>query len=233
MCLAVVRSPNQVDVEFLPKCLHDMGAVPMRDALQAAVDQVDGSRYSAVLMGYALCGMGLAGLTARSVPLVVPRGHDCITLFLGSKEKYLEYFQSHPGVYFKTTGWIERGEDIDQLGGRTIHDKLGGRLSYEDLVAKYGEDNAEFLYGQLRDYTRNYGQLTFIEMGVEPDSSFERRTLEEARRRGWKFEKVRGDMSLIQRMVDGQWDDRDFLLVPPGWRVVAKYDEGIIGAEKS
>ena len=58
----------------------------------------------------ALCSNGLVGLTARNIPVVVPRAHDCITLFLGSKERYLDYFQSHTGVYFKTSGWIERGE---------------------------------------------------------------------------------------------------------------------------
>jgi len=40
--------------------------------------------------------------------------------------------------------------------------------SYEQLVAKYGEDNAKFLYEQLCNMTRNYTGLTFIEMGIEP-----------------------------------------------------------------
>ncbi|MEK7407158.1 MAG: DUF1638 domain-containing protein [Acidobacteriota bacterium] len=232
MCAAVARSPNQVDVEFLPKGLHDLGAAEMLAHLQTAVDRVDGARYEAALMGYALCGTGLAGLAARSIPLVAPRAHDCITLFLGSKERYLEYFQNHPGVYFKTSGWIERGQNLGQLGGQlSMHDKLGGRRSYEELVAKYGEENAKYLWETLGDYRRHYRQLTFIEMGIEPDGSFERATREEAEQRGWQFEKVRGDMALIQRLVDGPWDDGDFLVVPPGGRIVARYDEGIIGAE--
>ena len=53
--------------------------------------------------------------------LVVPRAHDCITLFLGSKERYLDYFQTHPGVYFKTSGWIERGEGLTQYHQDSIH----------------------------------------------------------------------------------------------------------------
>ena len=233
MCAAVARSPNQVDIEFLPKGLHDMGAEGMRSGLQAAVDGTDGSRYEAALLGYALCGNGLAGLTARSVPLVAPRAHDCITLFLGSKERYLDYFQQHPGVYFKTSGWIERGDSLQQLRHFSIQDKMGMVYTYEELVARYGEDNARYLYEELGECRRNYRQLTFIEMGVEPDDRFERRTQEEAARRGWKFEKVQGDMALIQRLVDGRWDERDFLVVPPGWRIVARYDEAIIGAEKA
>jgi hypothetical protein len=69
-------------------------------------------------------------------------------------------------------------------------------------------------------------------MGVEPDDRFERQTREEAARRGWAFEKVRGDLSLIERLLDARWDAEDFLVVPPGWRVVARYDDGIIAAEE-
>jgi hypothetical protein len=45
MCAAVARSPNQVDVEFLPKGLHDSGAVLMLDRLQAALNAVDEADY--------------------------------------------------------------------------------------------------------------------------------------------------------------------------------------------
>lgn len=221
ICAAVARSPNQVDIEFLPKGLHDRGAAAMVERLQAALDTVDESRYEAVVFGYALCGTGLVGLTARGRPVVLPRGHDCITLFLGAKERYIEYFSSHPGVYFKTSGWIERGEDLKQTA-------MGN--TYNSLVARFGEEKAAFVWEQL---THNYRQLTFIEMGVEPDGRFERETREEATRRGWQFEKVRGDMSLIERLVDAKWEAEDFLVVPPGWRVVARYDDSIIGAEKA
>jgi len=70
-------------------------------------------------------------------------------------------------------------------------------------------------------------------MGVEPDERFERQTQEEAAERGWKFEKVQGDMSLIRRLLEGPWDEADFLVVAPGWRVKAAYDERIIQAEKA
>jgi hypothetical protein len=231
MCAAVARSPHQVDVEFLPKGLHDLGAAPMRERLQAAVDALDESGYDAVLMGYALCGTGLAGLTARGLPIVLPRGHDCITLFLGSKERYLRYFNEHPGVYFKTTGWIERGQGLDQLNRRDLRDRTGIGYTYAELLERYGEDNAKYLYEQLGNYTRNYSQLTFIEMGVEPDDRFERTTREDAAARGWRFEKVPGDMRLFLRLVSGDWDEADFLVVPPGCRVVARHDDNIMGVE--
>jgi hypothetical protein len=229
ICAAVARSPHLVDIEFLPKGLHDIGSEKMLDRVQTAVDRVQ--NYDAILLGYGLCNNGLAGLTARTIPVVLPRAHDCITLFMGSKERYLEYFNSHPGVYFKTTGWIERAENGGELRQLSIQNQLGIDMSYEKLVEKYGEDNARFLFEEL-GFSKNYGQFTFIEMGVEPDGRFEEHTRKLAEERNWKFEKLQGDLSMIQRLVDGKWDEKEFLVVPPGWRVLAKYDEGIVTAEE-
>jgi len=55
MCAAVARAPHLVDIEFLPKGLHDIGSAKMSARLQEAVDTVDAERYQAVLLGYALC----------------------------------------------------------------------------------------------------------------------------------------------------------------------------------
>ncbi len=174
VCAAVARSTNQIDVEFLPKGLHDIGQEGMSRRLQEVLAAVDEARYEAVLFGYGLCSNGLVGLAARSIPLVIPRAHDCITLFLGGKDRYQEYFEGHPGVYFQTSGWIERGDSTQQRNPQSIAEKSGMLQSYDEMVAKYGEDNAKYLYGLLGDMTRNYRGIAFVEMGIEPDDRFER-----------------------------------------------------------
>ena len=35
-------------------------------------------------------------LIARHTPIVMPRAHDCITLYLGSRERYQAQFERHP-----------------------------------------------------------------------------------------------------------------------------------------
>jgi hypothetical protein len=76
MCHAVAQSPHIVDIEFLPKGLHDLGSAVMRERVQAALDKVDSTGYDAVLFGYGLCNNGLVGVTAREIPVVLPRAHD-------------------------------------------------------------------------------------------------------------------------------------------------------------
>ena len=228
MCFAVARSPHQVDVEFLPKGLHDLGSEPMRRTLQECVDRVDAQQFEAVLMGYALCGNGLVGLRARTVPIVIPRAHDCIALLMGSRQKYQEYFDANPGVYYRSTGWLERGGNLEQV----FRDRTGVGHSLQELVTQYGEDNGTYLDEQLTAYKRTYRQITFIETGLEPDGSFEQNAREEAAQKTWKFEKVSGNLSLFQKLVSGNWPDDDFLIVKPGWRVTPRYDERILGVEE-
>jgi hypothetical protein len=203
----------------------------MRTRVQEAVDEADGSACDAVLLGYALCNNGLHGVVARDVPLIFPRAHDCITLFMGCRKRYLEYFSENPGAYYKTSGWIERDHTEGDLQQLSIGHVYGMDLSFPEMVEKYGEDNARFLYDTLCHTTRHYNKLTFIEMGVEPDDRFERQTRQEAAERGWDFDKVRGDLAIFRKLADGDWDEDTFLIVPPGGRIVARYDERIVAVD--
>ena len=81
-CYLVAISSTQIDVEFLRKGLHDLETTDMVSKIQATIDFVDPEAgYDAILLGYARCNDGLVGVTARSIPLVVPPAHDCVTFF--------------------------------------------------------------------------------------------------------------------------------------------------------
>lgn len=230
VCAVVLQSSRTIDVEFLPKGLHDIGAQKMQARLQEVLNRVDESIYEAILFGYGLCNNGLVGLTARSVPIVIPRAHDCISVFMGSKEKYRDYFTAHPGTYYLTSGWVERGSAPGELGQQGIGAQMGMHLSYEELVEKYGEDNAAFLYEELTGWTRNYSHMTYIDMGLGSDARYEAEGQAQAKEKGWEYNRLEGDISMLQRLVDGSWPDEEFLVVPPGHKVAPSYDEKIIKA---
>ena len=131
--LCAAQSPNTIDIVLVPQGLHnepDKLRLAVQEALKAETDP-RGRKYDASLLGYGLCSNGIAGLQA-GIPIIVPRAHDCITLLLGSKEKYREYFDSHPGVYWYSSGWIE-------------HSLQPGRERVELLLQTYREKYGEFL----------------------------------------------------------------------------------------
>ena len=87
------------------------------------------------------------------------------------------------------------------------------------------------------DIREEYGACATIvfdyyhETGIEPDDRFEQAARDEAAARGWKYERLSGDLSLLERLVDGRWDEEDFLVIAPGQRIAISYDERIVQAE--
>jgi len=182
-------SPHQIDVEFLPAELHVIGRVRMKNRLSEYLAAVNEDGYDALLLGYALCSGGIVGLSAGKIPLIVPRAHDCITLFLGSRARYQDYFFANGGTYFMTTGYNALNDGIEMMPF--------------------------------------YSKLAFIETGIEPDGTYEQRARDIANVRNWEFEKLTGNLSLLRRFVGGDWND-DFLIVPPGKRIQAAYNDDVI-----
>jgi len=64
-------------------------------------------------------------------------------------------------------------------------------------------------------------------MGVGDNTAVEAHTRSEADRRGWTFERMAGDVVLVRRLLDGDWEN-DFLTLEPNQQIVMTYNDQVI-----
>jgi hypothetical protein len=222
--LFAAQSPHVIDAVYLPKGLHDTPR-EMTGVLQAEIDRTDPAQDEAIVLGYGLCSRGTAGVRAREIPLVIPRCHDCITLFLGSRQAYREYFDQHPGTYYFTAGWIERGGATME---RMPEEGFGMGQGLQEYVDRYGEDNGRFLWEFENQWQKHYTTAAYITL-PGCDSPAVRRSAEEiAARNGWEVVELCGSTRLFEAMCGGEWREADFLIVPPGGEIAQATDEGVL-----
>ncbi|NMA67499.1 MAG: DUF1638 domain-containing protein [Clostridiaceae bacterium] len=224
------RSENFIDVTTLRQGLHDTPDL-LKENLQKAIDLIDNGEdiqtcgpyydedFDAILIAYGLCSNGIAGISSKKYKLVIPRAHDCITLFLGSKDKYKEYFDSHRGVYWFNRGWLENAP----MPGKRRYNML--RKIYAD---HYGEENADYLMDMEQGWLKEYKWCTFIDWPEFDNQQAKQETKKNAEFLNWNYDEILGNKKLLEDFLNGNWDEDRFLIVPPGKSVAPSYDENII-----
>lgn len=221
ICQAILESENTVFPVFTRKLSHEAPG-RLREIIQQEIDSADPSEFNYILLGFGLCGNAIAGLKARYVPLVIPRAHDCCTLFLGSREAYVRYFGDRPSCRWTSGGYMGAGDDY--LRNSEVYQFLGLNLTWEELVEKYGAENAEYIRETLAPRDGSNEQVVFIQTPPYAHFDFHRQAERDAVQNGRKFELIRGDIRLLRMLIGGNWPEDEFLIVPPGGAVEGVYD---------
>ncbi|MGD0650701.1 MAG: DUF1638 domain-containing protein [Verrucomicrobiia bacterium] len=231
LAVLAAGAKTEARIQYLEIGLHTGPAEQHRVALQSAIDAVATGRFDAIALAYGLCNRGIVGLQARTLPVVIPRAHDCIGMLLGSSQRYLAELESHPGTYFQSPGWVEHLPADHMLRQQNLPVGPGLKMTREDLVARYGEENAAYLLEQLTGFTRHYCRLAYISTPVPQAENHERAAAEIARQQGWTFDRLPGDLGWLRRLLDGDWTEQEFLKLKPGERLGLRYDSQLIAAE--
>jgi hypothetical protein len=226
---AAAVSPATVSVRLYDQGLHNRPK-SLRATLQAEIDAIQPGTCDAILLAYGICGTSTVGLSARHTPLVMPRAHDCITLYLGSRQRYQQEFDTHPGTYWYSLDYLERNEAGSSVALGAANLDMINDL-YETYVTKYGKDNADYLIEAMGEWGKHYDRAVFIDMGLGDGQAFEQTARDQAERRGWLFERKTGDPRLLRMLINGEWPAADFLVVPPGQTIRQAGNEGLIAAE--
>jgi hypothetical protein len=233
-CEALARSiyhisaetKHTVSVRLFGQGLHNRPK-NLRTILQEEIDQIPSGEFDAILLVYGMCGTSTVGLTARGTRLVIPRAHDCITLYLGSRERYQEEFERHPGTYWYSVDYIERAEKGASvaLGAAGIEET---EAQYEEYVKKFGKETADYLIEEMRKWTTHYTRAAFIDTGLGNTAEYEQMAKDKAQRDGWVYERINGNRRLLEILINGNWSDEDFLIVPPGHTIRQDIGEKLI-----
>ena len=224
-CDLVARSPHIIDLEFVPMLAHTKPATLNRmiaDKISESFSE-SGRKYEALILGYGLCGNSVIGLSCP-VPMIIPRAHDCCTIQLGSKERFAAVFGDMLSARWSSTGYHERchalgsaNDDEEQLASYKTS------TQYMKYVEQYGEEDADYIWETMHPAMETDKGVYIKIDGFEYSNA-----LEEYKSRLDKMDKqlivADGDVSMLKALIDGEWDDGRFLIVPPGKKIAGIYD---------
>ena len=105
---------------------------------------------------------------------------------------------TEPGTFYLTRGWIECGDDP--------------YTEYLKMVERYGPDKA---FRLEKAVIANYTRLAFIRTGDEQLEDYRAYARKVAGFFDLKYEELQGSRVLLERLIQGPWDE-GFLVVEPG-----------------
>ncbi|NUQ00826.1 MAG: DUF1638 domain-containing protein, partial [Armatimonadetes bacterium] len=227
----VAEQGVEFDRVLLDAGLHSR-PTELHDRLQATIDAVDPAAHHTMALLYGLCGRAVVGLETGAVPLLIPRLHDCIGLFLGSAEAYWEQFRACPGTLYLTPGWCEKEAHPDS-GRLDVARHAWSATLHPDFglwSARYGEGAATWIVDFLQSWRQHYQRIAYIDHGLGDGEAYRRQAAELAAATGWSLEELPGSLALIEALAAGQATEQQALLVPPHHRVVGTHDARLIEA---
>lgn len=193
-------------LQFLDYGLHRVPA-KLTATVQDVIDGVE--EPSLIVLGYGLCGNGLNTIKAGPHTLLIPRADDCIAILLGSYKRYIHEFESEPGTYYLTKGWLESGSDPLR--------------EFNEYSEKYGAEEAQWIMDMQYQH---YSRVVFVAHSDEDLEAYRPRALEVAeycKRWDMVYEEILGSDIYIRRLVETAADparaDGEFLVVPPGGEI--------------
>ncbi len=212
-----------VETRFFEIGLHDRPD-QLRSTLQENLTEVDArDDIEAVVLAYGLCGRGTVGLHPRHHQLVIPRAHDCITVFMGSKEAYADHQRRCPTCYYYTPGWNR----ARRVPGPDMYQAMRA-----ELATRFDEEDVEFLVDSHREQLALHDTTTYLDLGTPTATAEAAYARSCAEWLGWKFERLAGDPTLLRDLLWGRWENPGrFLVLEPGKQLGHAPDESIMRAD--
>ncbi len=195
---------DDVIIKYLPQNLH-RDPTKLKKILQDAIDNMS-SENGKVILGFGLCSNAIVDIKAPKQGLYVPRVHDCITFYLGSREKYKNLFSKYPGTYYLTKSWIN--DNKDPLG-----------LVENEYTERVGREMAE---ETMQQEIKNYKYISFVNTAGNNAKKFSERAKKNAKHFNKKYIEYKGNDDFFKKIVFGPHEEPDFIYVEPNEKIKQK-----------
>ena len=198
--------PPDSPVTYMDILLHNTPK-KLAAALQAELDAL--AQPSTVIVGYGLCGNGLLGVKSGSHTLIIPRTHDCVAIFLGSHQRYVQRFFANPNTYYLTRGWLEAKDEPLQ--------------DYLDYVRDYDEETADYLVEMKYRHYRKLTMVGFSQQELDECRPMAMRVAEFCKRWNMEYEEIVGSTSMLETLLTMpeklDAEDSEFVVLRPGTEI--------------
>ena len=222
IALLAASARHILETRFFEVGLHDRSD-HLREKLQSEIQSVEArDDIDAVVLAYGLCGRGTAGLRSLRHKLVIPHAHDCITVFMGSKEAYAAHQRRCPSCIYYSPGWNRE---------RRVPGPERLAALQSELAKKYAPDDVEMLIETERELWAMHDTVAYLDLGTddaETEAVYAKKCAEWL---GWKFERLAGDPKLLRDLLWGNWDSERFEIIEPGEELAHSADEKILCAK--
>jgi hypothetical protein len=224
IALLAAGARHIVETRWFEMGLHDRPD-EMRAILQEGLDRMDArDDIEVVALAYGLCGLGTAGLRPQRHRLIIPRAHDCITVFMGAKERYAAHQRACPSCYYYTPGWNRnrRVPGPEKLAALRV-----------ELLERFDPEDVDYLIDTEREQWALHDTVVYLDLGTDDAESEAEYAQRCAQWLGWKFQRMGGDPGLLRDLLWGRWGDADrFQVIEPGEALGHSPDEKVMRAER-
>ena len=192
------KEETNIEFRFMEQGLHNTPK-QMPALIQEQVDQVQ-DYASQIILGYGFCSNGAVGVSAPKQPLILPKAHDCIALFMGSRNVYSSYFKENTGTYYLTSGWIDcEGHPLGFLENK--------------YVPKMGREKAEW---GIKMEMKDYNSLLFIDNQILDVKAQKEEAKANAHYFDLEYKELLAKTDLLKKIAIGPYDAEDFFIFQPG-----------------
>ena len=204
------RLPQDMPTKWMDIKLHNTPK-KLAAALQEELDAI--AEPSHVVIGYGLCGNGLVGVKAGAHTLIIPRTHDCVAIFLGSHQRYVQRFFASANTYYLTKGWLDAFDEP--------------LTDYLDYVKEFDQETADYLVEMKYKHYRKLCMVGFSREELDACRPASMKVADFCRERfGMTYEEVIGTTELIDGLVRMSEEidpaNEEFVVVRPGGEITTE-----------